>query len=425
MSEYSAATVRLVYLSLFALEFACMQFLTVLNLRSFSAARQPPLPGPAGRIGSETLERSRRYALARGRLSLAASSVHAALLLWLLVSGGLGSLERFSRRLLLPAVLQSCLYLLTVSVLIGLVSLPFLVYSRFVIEKRFGFNTMTPAFFILDLVKQTSVAVLLAGPLILGMIWLMNTGGASWWLYAFLLAAGFQVALALIGPLFIAPLFNSFKPLPRKELEERILAFTGRLGVATAGIFVMDGSRRSTHSNAYFTGFFRARRIVLFDTLLAALPDEQIVAVLAHELGHQKLRHLSKGLLLSLLGQLAVFWLAGRALTFPPLFAAFGFSAPGPAALLVLLACYAHPLTFLLKPFVSAWSRRREIAADNFALRCGIAAPVLSEALVTLSSDNLSLLSPHKLYSLYHYSHPPLSERLQAIAATQHENSGG
>ena len=200
-------------------------------------------------------------------------------------------------------------------------------------------------------------------------------------------------------------------------------SFTGRLGVATAGIFVMDGSRRSTHSNAYFTGFCRARRIVLFDTLLAALPDEQIVAVLAHELGHQKLRHLSKGLVVSLLGQLAVLWLASRALAFPPLFAAFGFSEPGPAALLVLLAYYSQPLTFLLKPFISAWSRRREFAADSFALRCGITARVLSEALVTLSSDNLSVLSPHKLYSLYHYSHPPLSERLQAIASTQNKNS--
>jgi STE24 endopeptidase len=417
MSADPAAVVRLVYLILFTLEFVFLQLLCVLNLRTLSSAGRQPLPGPAEQVSAETHDHSRRYARARGRLGLVAASLRAALLLGLLASGSLGGLERLSRRLPLPAPLQALLYVFAVALCIGLASLPFALYSRFVIEKRFGFNTTTPGLYLLDLFKQAGIAVFLVSPPLLGLILLMERGGVYWWLYAFLLGAAFQAALMVIIPRFIAPLFNTFSPLPRKELEQRIRALADKLGVVSAGVFVMDGSRRSTHSNAYFTGLGRARRIVLFDTLLAALPDEQIEAVLAHELGHQKLHHLGKGLAVSLTGMLAFLWLAGRALRFPPLFAAFGFSAPGAAALLVLLAYYSHPVTFWLKPLFSAWSRRREIAADRFTLSAGISSSVLSEALVKLSSDNLGVLTPHRLYSLYHDSHPPLRERLQAIAA--------
>jgi STE24 endopeptidase len=419
MISSPAAAVRLVYLCLFSAEFLCLQLLTVLNLRAIGSARTPP--GLSGRFEAQTLRRSRGYALARGRLQLASAALNAAVLLGLLLSGSLGDLERLSRRLPLPALLQSWLYLLAVSLLIGLASLPVTVYRQFVIERRFGFNTMTPRLFLLDLAKQTAVTLVVSAPLLIVLLWLIEAGGDFWWLYAFALAELFLLALMAIVPRFIAPLFNTFSPLPRQELEERIRAFMEKLGLALSGVFVMDGSRRSKHSNAYFSGLGRTRRIVLFDTLLEILPDEQVVAVLAHELGHRQLRHLQKGMLLSLAGLLASLWLAGRALLYPPLFTAFGFRVPGAAALLVLLAYYSHPLVFPLQPLLAGWSRRRELAADRFALKAGIAPSVLGAALVTLSAGNLNVLPPHRLYSLYHDTHPPLAERLQAIAARGEE----
>jgi len=416
MSQLTAESLRFTYLVLFILEFLCLRLLTVLNLRALAAGRQPP--ELKMQIGADILARSRLYARANSRLSLADSTLKAGVLLFLLVSGGLGRLETISRLPSLPGGLHSLLMLFALYLLLGLISLPFNVWRQFGIEARFGFNTMKPRLFLLDLFRQVCLAALLGSPLLLALLRLMDRSGDAWWLYAFLLLAGVQIALMVLVPLVIAPLFNTFSPLPDGELKKRIRAFMAARGMRLSGIFVMDGSRRSKHANAYFGGMGRTRRIVLFDTLLEILPDEQIVAVLAHELGHQKLRHLLKALGLALTGLLASLWLAGQALRFPVLFSAFGFSAPGPGALLVLALFYSQPLFFFLKPLASNLSRRRELAADRFALDAGISPAVLSAALLKLSIDNLSVLSPHKLYSLYHNTHPPLSERLRAIAAT-------
>jgi STE24 endopeptidase len=416
MIQLTAETLRFAYLVLFALEFICLRLLTLLNLRALAAGRQPP--ELKMQIGADILERSRLYARANSRLSLAASTLNAGVLLFLLLSGALGRLEAVSRLPSLPGELQSLLPLVTLYLLFGLISLPFSVWRQFGIEARFGFNTMKPRLFLLDLFRQGCLTALLGSALLLALLRLINRGGSAWWLYAFLLLAGAQIALMVLVPLVIAPLFNTFSPLPAGELKKRIRAFMASRGLRLSGVFVMDGSRRSKHANAYFSGLGRTRRVVLFDTLLKNLPDEQILAVLAHELGHQKLRHLLKSLALALPGLLAALWLAGQALHLPALFSAFGFSAPGPAALLVLALFYSQPLFFFLKPLASGLSRRRELAADRFALDAGISPAVLSAALLKLSIDNLIVLSPHRLYSLYHNTHPPLSERLRAIAAT-------
>jgi STE24 endopeptidase len=412
----SAETILTAYLVLLAVSFLFERALSAINMAYLGRLRSKPPSGALTLMSPEDYRKSVDYTLDRSRLSLVSATVHTAVLLLLILTGWLGDLQQAVSRLS-PAVgdnLASVLFVYACSLLFSLVSLPFSVYSQFVIESRYGFNRMSPRLFILDMLKGLAVGLVLATPLLYGLFVLVRAT-ALWWLWAFAGFAAFQLVMVFLYPRLIAPLFNRYTPLEEGSLRERLYALAGRLGVGARGIYVVDGSRRSTHSNAYFTGFGKARRIVLFDTLIQNLKTEQVAAVLAHEIGHQKLRHVVWRIAVSLAATAVCFWLASLALGHPALFRAFGFQGPSAAAAVALLLFVVEPLSVLLRPAGSMWSRRQEYAADRFArdvAGCGVE---LQEALAGLSRDNLSTPTPHPWYSFVHYSHPTVLERVRAL----------
>ncbi len=421
MSPAEPRILLVIYLLLFALNFAVEQLLVALNLHRARACRASPPPEALELMGAQEYERSQRYAAARGRLNLCANAVQAAAALALLLSGGLGAIQRLWQQALPgPGLVElaGILLVFSASLLFGLAGLPFSVYGQFIVEARFGFNRMSPRLFVLDMIKGLALSLALGAPL-LYLVFRLVRASSLWWLWAFLAVSAVQLLLVVLYPRLIAPLFNRFTPLPEGEVREQVESLAQRLGFRTSGIFLMDGSRRSTHGNAYFTGLGRARRIVLFDTLLASLSPAEVAAVLAHEIGHQKKLHVPLRLAGTLAAGFVAFWLLGRALSFEPLFRAFGFSAgPGAApAAAVLLLFYAGPLALVLRPLSSWISRRHEHAADRYAYReagCGEAFP---SALRALARRNLSNPTPHPWASFWFASHPTVLERVRALRA--------
>ena len=404
------------YLVLFALHFGIEQLLLALNLRQSRACRASPPPEALQLMTSDQYERSQRYASARGRLSLWADSVQAAVALSLLLCGGLAALERLWGRAVPSPELAGILLVYSVSLLFAASSLPFSLYGQFVVEARFGFNRMTPGLFVLDRLKGLALSLAPGAPL-LYLVFRLVRVSPLWWLWAFLAASALQLLLAVLYPRLIAPLFNRFTALPEGEVREQVERLALRLGFRSRGIFLMDGSRRSTHGNAYFTGLGRARRIVLFDTLLESLSAAQVAAVLAHEIGHQKKLHVPLRLAGTLLAGFAAFWLLGRALQFEPLFRAFGFAGGAVAApaVVVLLLFFGGPLALPLRPLGSWISRRQERAADRYAYRDAGCGESFVEALLALASRNLANPTPHPWASFYFASHPTVLERVRAL----------
>jgi STE24 endopeptidase len=391
---------------------AALDAVNLRNVRRNAAA----VPGPfVGIVDGETHARAAAYTLSRGRFSLLSGALSSGALLAIAATGFLGALDRAAGALPLHPYLRGVVLLAMVSLLFWLLRLPFSLYATFSIEARFGFNKSTPRIFAADTLKSLGLAAVIGVPVLLGLFWFMDRAGPLWWVWAFAAMSAFQLVMSVAGPLLIAPLFNRFTPLPEGPLKERITALARALEFRTRGIFVVDGSRRSRHSNAYFTGLGKAKRIVLFDTLVSGSTVEEIAAVLAHEIGHEKRSHVKKGIAVSLAFSLAGFWALGLLLPWPPLYTAFGFPRPSAAALLVLAAFCSAPLTFFLQPLFSLWSRRHEYEADRFAVRGIGSAAGLKSALLRLSRDNLSNLAPHPLYSFFHYTHPTLAERLAAL----------
>jgi len=411
----AAHTILLVFLLFFLLELVWNGFLTVLNMRNVRR-NEGAVPAPfVGTVDSATYARSVDYTLVRSRFGLLAGIVSAAALLVIVLTGFLGFLDSVARSLPMHPYLQGIVFIAAVSVLFWIVELPFSLFSTFSIEARFGFNRMTPTLYIVDALKTLGISAVIGAAVLLGLFWFMDRTGAYWWIWAFGAMTVFQLVMTVLAPLVIAPMFNKFSPLSEGSLKEKITALAQKLGFRTRGIFVVDSSRRSRHSNAYFTGLGAAKRIVLFDTLVASNSEEEIVSVLAHEIGHEKRNHLKKGLAVSLAFSLVGFWLLSLLLHWLPLYQAFGFQQPGPHALLVLLAFCSGPFTFFLQPLFSMSSRRHEYQADRFAVEGVGSAAGMRSALLRLSRENLSNLTPHPLYSFFHYSHPTLAERLAAL----------
>ena len=409
----TASAILALYLTLFALQRVVETGLGILNLRHGRAQRVPP-PALDGAVDGATHARMRDYAQARGRFALLANSVSAASVLAVALSGVLGALDAAVGRLALHPYLAGGLYVLAVGAFFSALGIPTALYSQFVIEQRFGFNRTTLRLFLLDRLKGGLISLLLGAVVLLVLFVFMDRAGSLWWLYAGGVIVAFQVVLLVLYPTLIAPLFNRFVPIAEGEVRARLAALVGRLGYRLRGIFVMDGSKRSRHSNAYFTGLGPVKRIVLFDTLLDQLDTAEIEAVVAHEIGHERLRHVPQRLALSVAATVAGLWILSLLLDYAPLFAAFGVREPSHHAALVLFSLLAGPFTFWLGPLSALWSRRHEYAADRFAA-ASVAPGPLAGALIKLSRDNLANLSPHPWYSFYHYSHPTLVERLQAL----------
>ncbi|MCX7046144.1 MAG: M48 family metallopeptidase [Candidatus Sumerlaeota bacterium] len=370
-------------------------------------------------VDKSAYQKSTQYTLARARLSSMEGAFDAIVLIVFVLAGGFAWIDRIA---VAPWGLgpkwSGVIYFAAVGLLFTALSAPFRYYAKFVIEQRFGFNKMTLRLWIVDLLKMLLLGALLGGPAIFCVLWFMEAAGAAWWIYTSLFLLGVMLFLQWLFPTFIAPLFNKFTPLEDGELKTAVTELARKIRFSLGGIYQMDASRRTRHGNAYFTGWGSSRRIVLFDTLIRALSVRHLVAVLAHEMGHFKLRHVWKNLVLASVFQIAGFYLLSLLMAWPPFYAAFGFAAPPPyrpyRALAIFALC-SGPFTFFLTPLVSALSRRYEYQADRFAARTLGNAGELAEALLSLSRDNLSNLTPHPLYSFFHYTHPALSERLDAL----------
>jgi STE24 endopeptidase len=411
----SSESILLIFLVFFFLDLGWDFTLTLLNLGHVRKNAGVVPAAFVGTVDAETHARSVRYTLDHGRFGLLSGAVSSAALLAVVLTGFLGYLDSLARSLPLHPYFQGILFVAAVSLVFGVVRLPFTLYSIFAIEARFGFNRTTPKLFVIDMLKGLAISTVIGVPVLLALFWFMDATGPFWWIWAFGAMTAFQLVMSVIAPLVIAPIFNKFTPLPEGALKDHIMELAGRLGFRTKGIFVVDSSRRSRHSNAYFTGLGRAKRIVLFDTLVSSHTEEEIVSVLAHEIGHEKRHHVTKGLAISVALSLAGFWILSLLLPWTPLYQAFGFARPGYHSLLVLLAFCSGPFTFFLQPLFTMRSRRQEYEADRFAVQGIGSASGLKSALLRLSKDNLSNLSPHPLYSFFHYSHPTLAERIAAL----------
>ena len=420
----SAETILRLYLALLAAQFVVEQGLTLANMGHLKRLRPRPPRSVLGLMKLEEYQRSLDYTRDRSRLSLVSVSVHTAVLLLLVLTGWLGGLERIVTSLARPlgSGLSSVVFVYSCALALALISLPFSLYSQFVIEARYGFNRMSWGLWAIDTLKALALNLVLITPLLYGLFMLVQAT-PLWWLWAFGGFAALQVVMVYLYPRLIAPLFNRYTPLEEGSLKERVFALAERLEVHTRGIYVVDGSRRSAHSNAYFSGFGRARRIVLFDTLTRTLSEGQIAAVLAHEVGHQKLRHVITRIVVSLAAVGLGLWVVGGLLLYSPLFSGFGFAAPSAAAAVVLVLYFAGPLSLLLRPLSSWWSRRQEFGADRYARVIAGEGENLGAALVALSRDNLSNPTPHPWYSFVYYSHPPVLERIQALGRRRDESS--
>ena len=359
-----------------------------------------------GKITQAAHEKAADYTVTKNRFSMLGESYGAIILLGWTLAGGLQLLDNSWSQLGLSPVWHGTLVLLSLLVVGGLVELPFSLYDTFHIEQRFGFNKTTPRVFIIDLIKNTVLMLLIGGPLVFAVLWLMHGMGELWWFYVWLLWSGFNLFALWAYPAFIAPLFNKFKPLEEGVVRDRVQSLLERTGFKSKGIYVMDGSRRSAHGNAYFTGFGKNKRIVFFDTLLKSLSEAEVEAVLAHELGHFKLHHIIKRIVmmfgLSLLGLALLGWLIKQGW----FYAGLGVSTPSIHTALALFMLVMPVFTFFLSPLMAWGSRKHEFEADAFASQQANAGDLIS-ALVKMYEENAKTLTPDPLHSVFYDSHPP------------------
>jgi STE24 endopeptidase len=369
-------------------------------------------------IDPATYAKTVDYTLAKGRLSQVEDTFHTMVLLAVICSGVLPwALAEFTGRFGHSAWAMAA-FLLIVSVALTLPGLPFDWHAQFGLEERFGFNTSTPRLWWIDRAKGLLLAVVLGYPLLALVLKLVEWSGPWWWLWAWGCVLAFQVLMLVIAPILILPWFNKFTPLSPGTLRDRLHALGERTGFHARTIQVMDGSKRSRHSNAYFTGFGRFRKIVLFDTLIVQLSEPELEAVLAHEIGHYKKKHIPKLLLASAASLFAGFWLIAWLAGQGPFYEAFGFQAVSIVPALLLFGLLGGTITFWFSPLANLWSRRYEYQADAYAAQTMKEAKSLIGALRKLNEKNLSNLTPHPLYSGFYYSHPGLLEREMALKKT-------
>ena len=390
--------------------------LSVRHIRHIRAKRDAVPDEFADKIPLDAHRKAADYTCAKTRAGLLELVVSSLLLLIWTLGGGLDLLDSVVRPYQLSTLWTGTVFILAVLLISSLLDLPLSLYRTFRLEQRFGFNKMTLKLFFNDLLKNTLLALLIGTPLIMLVLWFMDNSGAWWWLYVWLTWFGFNLVMVWAYPALIAPLFNKFRPLSNAELAQRIAALLDRNGFTSNGIFVMDGSTRSTHGNAYFTGLGANKRIVFFDTLIDELSHDEIEAVLAHELGHFKCGHIKKRLAILGLTFLTGFAILGVLLEVPWFYAGLGVSAASTYMALTLFVLVAPAFTFFLQPMFSSLSRKHEFEADDFA-KAQVQAGSLINALVKLYKENANTLTPDPLYSAFHDSHPPAPIRIAHLSA--------
>jgi len=417
----SAALLTVLFAAALIASLAVKFWLATRQMRHVALHRDAVPQAFVGTIALPAHQKAADYTLAKGRFGLLTMAFGAAVLLGWTLLGGLDALNAGLREALLPrwGGMGYQLALLAAFVVIGgVLELPFDVWSTFRIEQRFGFNRQTPKMFVVDLLKGVLVGAVIGLPIAALILWIMGATGALWWLWAWAAWVAFNLLVLVLYPTVIAPIFNKFEPLADESLKARVQALMTRCGFASKGLFVMDGSRRSAHANAYFTGLGAAKRVVFFDTLLAKLNPAEVEAVLAHELGHFKYKHVTRRMLLMFAASLAGFallgWLSGQAWFYTALGVRPNLGAPNDALALLLFLLVAPVFSYFISPLLARWSRKHEFEADAYACAQASGAD-LAAALLKLHEDNASTLTPDPLYVRFYYSHPPASERLAAL----------
>ena len=416
----------LLFATAVALQWLLRVWLVSRQVRHVATHRGAVPPVFAHRISLSAHQKAADYTLAKAKVSLIDITLSAAVLLCWTLLGGLDWLNRWLLEFISPGLWQQLALLAGFAVISALIELPLSLYQTFRLEQRFGFNQMTPGLWLGDLLKSTLVAAIIGLPLAALILWLMGGAGPLWWLWAWGAWTAFNLLLMWIFPSFIAPLFNKFEPLADESLKSRVTRLMERCGFAAKGLFVMDGSRRSAHANAYFTGFGNSKRVVFFDTLLRQLSPGEVEAVLAHELGHFKHKHISKRMVLmfgvSLLGFALLGWLSQQLWFYTGLGVSvllgpnIDVAAENNALALLLFMLAVPVFSFLVTPLMSAMSRRDEFEADAYAMQQADGAQ-LASALLKLYEDNASTLTPDPWYVSFYYSHPPAVDRLARMPA--------
>ncbi len=415
-------TFTVVFLVALLLTFCVRMWLATRHIRHVLGHRDSVPDNFSAQISLEAHQKAADYTCAKTRLGYVSISLETLLLLILTLGGGLSILVAFWSNLLNDPIASGMALIMSTILLMSVAEIPVSYYRTFVIEQQFGFNKMTPRMFLADLVKRAALGMLFGIPLLLGVLWLMEKMGANWWFFAWLAWMGFNLVVLAIYPTWIAPLFNKFAPLEDAPLRARIEQLMRKCGFKSSGLFVMDGSRRSNHGNAYFTGFGKTKRIVFFDTLLSRLDVSEIEAVLAHELGHFKRRHVIKRIAWSFAMSLVFLWVLGYLMQQDWFYQGLGVSVssvPSTAMALLLFFLVMPAFTFLFQPMASLYSRKHEFEADEYAAR-NASATDLMRALVKLYQDNAATLTPDPLHSAFYDSHPPAAMRIARLQNLAH-----
>ena len=371
----------------------------------------------SGNVALDAHQKAADYTVTKSKLVIMEAAVQALLLAALTLGGGLQLIDDIWRNWLPNQdIIRGALVICSAMLVSSLIDLPFEYYKTFVVDEKFGFNKMTPTMFFSDLLKHSIVGIALGAPILFAALWLMQSAGQYWWLYLWVLWSLFNLVMLAVYPTFIAPLFNKFSPLKDEGLKQRIEKLLTKCGFKSQGLFVMDGSARSSHGNAYFTGFGASKRVVFFDTLLERLNADEIEAVLAHELGHFKHNHVVKRIALmffiSFVGLALLGWLINK----PWFYSGLGVTTTSNYMALILFLLVSPVFLFLLRPIMASYSRKNEFEADDYAAKHADAKRLI-EALVKLYRDNASTLTPDPLHSAFYDSHPPASIRISKLAA--------
>jgi STE24 endopeptidase len=415
MSSAFAVAFSWIFLAALAAATLARLWLARRQMRHVRAHREAVPSTFAAAIPLAAHQKAADYTVAKARFGMVEVLLGAAVLLALTFGGVIQRLsELWALALAAGSIAHGTALILSVIFLQSLIGLPLAVYRTFVVEQRFGFNRMTARLFVIDLVKYTLVGLALGVPLLLAVLWLMERMGPWWWLYVWIVWTAFSLVLMMVYPAYILPLFNKFTPLAGGELAERVARLLARTGFRSRGLYVMDGSKRSSHGNAFFAGLGAGKRIVLFDTLVSRLAPSEVEAVLAHELGHYRLHHIAKALALSAAVSFAGLWLLGQLIDRPWFYAGLGVATPGTAVALLLFTLVAPEFLFFLHPLTSRYSRKREFEADAYAMQHAKASDLV-EALVKLYKDNAATLTPDPLHSAFYDSHPPAATRIARL----------
>ena len=404
-------TLYYVIIGIVFFDFILERWLDHLNATRFRAKLPEELQGI---FDDEKYNKQQEYLVAQHRFSLISSTFSFIILLLMLALGGFAFVDQLARSCFDHPIWTPLIFFGIIGLASSIINIPFSWYSTFVIEERFGFNKTTPKVFVLDLLKSGVLGVFMGGILLGVITWIYNATQDMFWIYAFIVVASFTLFITMFYSTLIVPLFNKQTPLEEGELKEAINRFAEKAGFKIDNIFVIDGSKRSTKANAYFSGFGTKKRIVLYDTLINDLTTEELVAVLAHEIGHYKKKHVLTGLFLSLIQTALIFYIFGRIAASPALGIALGAEQTSFHLALIAFGILYTPISLVLGMGMNSFSRRNEFQADNFAGNLYDSEALIS-ALKKLSANNLSNLTPHPTYVFFHYSHPPLLERLRNL----------